>query len=163
MAQHEVRAFDYVNQPYEPVRDLVRRDAASIFRTATKVAETRTGELVASLTVDIRGIEISKDISIRIGTIREEEGPRNSRVTLVELEWEGKESPGFFPTMKAELTIYPLSPTETQIDLRGHYEPPMGIVGGAIDAIVGHRIAEASVHRFVSAVVERLRQEVPRR
>lgn len=163
MAQHEVRAFDYVNQPYEPVRDLVRRDAANIFGTATKVAEARTGELVASLTIDIRGIEVSKDISIRIGTIREEEGPRNSRVTHVELEWEAKESPGLFPIMKADLSIYPLSSTETQIDLRGNYEPPMGVFGGAIDAVVGHRIAEASVHRFVSAVVDRLRQEVPRK
>ena len=37
----------------------------------------------------------------------------------------------------------------------------MGVLGGAIDAVVGHRIAEATVHRFVGAVVDRLRQEVP--
>jgi hypothetical protein len=36
----------------------------------------------------------------------------------------------------------------------------MGVLGTAIDAVVGHRIAEASVHRFVRAVVERLRQDL---
>jgi hypothetical protein len=36
----------------------------------------------------------------------------------------------------------------------------MGVLGTALDAVVGHRIAEASVHRFVRAIVERLRQDL---
>jgi hypothetical protein len=65
--------------------------------------------------------------------------------------------------MKADVAIYPLSPTETQIDFSGKYEPPLGLFGGAMDAAVGHRMAEASVHRFVVAVVERLRQEAAKK
>jgi hypothetical protein len=60
--------------------------------------------------------------------------------------------------MKAELSVYPLTRTETQLDFAGLYEPPLGTVGKAVNAIVGHRIAEVSVHRFVSDVAGYLRQ-----
>lgn len=163
MAQREIRSFDYVNQPYEPVRDALRADAAAIFKRATQVAEDRSGDLVASLSVDFKGIQLSKSIAIRLGGMREESLPGTllSHVTRVELEWQAASSPGLFPVMKAELAIYPLSPTETQVELTGRYEPPMGVLGVAIDAVVGHRIAEATCHRFVRAVVERLRNDLP--
>ena len=66
-------------------------------------------------------------------------------------------SPHLFPFMKAELSIYPLTATETQLDLSGHYEPPLGALGTAVDALIGHRLAEASVHRFVTDVAEYLK------
>lgn len=59
--------------------------------------------------------------------------------------------------MKAELSIYALTATETQLDSSGLYEPPLGALGKAANAVVGHRIAEVSVHRFVSDVAEYLR------
>jgi hypothetical protein len=159
MAKRTVRAFDYVNHSYEAVRDAMRKDTAGIFQRATKVAEARSGEIVASLSVNVSGLQISKDVAIKIGAVREE-GSLGSRVTHIELEWHAAESPGLFPMMKADLRIYALSPTETQIELSGEYDPPMGALGGAIDAVLGHRLAEASVHRFVRAVVERLRHDV---
>ena len=66
--------------------------------------------------------------------------------------------PRLFPLMKAELFIYPLNATETQLDFVGLYEPPLGALGKAVNAIVGHRIAEVSVHRFVNDVAGYLRQ-----
>ena len=59
--------------------------------------------------------------------------------------------------MKAELAVYPLTATETQLDFSGSYEPPGGWLGSAVDAVIGHKIAEASVHRFVGQVAEYLR------
>jgi hypothetical protein len=161
MAQREVRDFDYVNHPYEPVRDLLLKEAPRIFAGASRVAETRAGEIVASLSVDLKGIQISKDITIRVRSFQERPGLKLTHVLHVELEWEAKESPALFPVMKADLSLYPLSATETQVDLTGHYEPPLGPLGGVIDAALGHRLAEASVHRFLAEVVERLRRETP--
>ena len=65
--------------------------------------------------------------------------------------------------MAAELLIYPLSRDETQIELDGRYTPPLGALGGALDSLIGHRVADASVHRFVSDVASLLRNELPRR
>jgi len=162
MSRRDIRAFDYVNQPYEPVRSILTDQALAIFQRATKLAEDRSGDLVAALSVNLAGVEVSKDISIRVGEVREE-GHGNSelsRITSIGLSWQATESPGLFPAMDAELKVYPLSFSETQVELVGSYDPPMGVLGSALDAVVGHRIAEASVHRFVRAVVERLRQEL---
>jgi hypothetical protein len=82
-------------------------------------------------------------------------------VTRLRLEWEAATRPRLFPLMKAELSIYPLTATETQLDFSGLYKPPFGALGKAMNAIVGHRIAEVSVHRFVSDVAEYLRQVLP--
>jgi hypothetical protein len=62
--------------------------------------------------------------------------------------------------MRASLLAYPLGPNETQLELRGHYEPPGGVIGSAADWLVGHRIAEASVHRFLDEVAGRVSQEL---
>ena len=60
------------------------------------------------------------------------------------LEWKAATMPRLFPLMKADLSIYPLTATETQLDFLGLYEPPFGTVGEAMNAIVGHRIAPLS-------------------
>jgi hypothetical protein len=54
--------------------------------------------------------------------------------------------------------VYPLTSSETQLDFSGVYEPPFGAVGRTVNAIIGHRIAEASVHTFVNDVAGYLRQ-----
>jgi hypothetical protein len=84
-----------------------------------------------------------------------------SPVTTIEIGWEAERTPALFPSMRAELSAWPLSSSETQIELAGNYRPPLGAVGNAIDAAVGHRIAEAAVHRFVEDVVEQMRRELP--
>ena len=62
--------------------------------------------------------------------------------------------------MEATLSVYPLSAHETQIDLHGRYRPPLGAVGNALDVLVGHRIAEASVLRFVQDIAARINAEL---
>ena len=79
-------------------------------------------------------------------------------ITRLRLEWEAATAPGLFPLMKAELSVYPLTSTETQLDFLGIYEPPFSALGRAMNAVAGHRIAEASVHRFISEVAEYLRK-----
>ncbi len=74
------------------------------------------------------------------------------------MEWEAAERPRLFPLMNAQLSLYPLTARETQLDFLGQYDPPLGLLGGAVDAVIGHRIAEASVHRLVADVARYLRQ-----
>jgi len=37
----EIRNNDYVNRPYERVRDALRQNALTVFQSATKVASSR--------------------------------------------------------------------------------------------------------------------------
>jgi hypothetical protein len=154
----EIRSYDYVNHPYERVRDVLAQDALAVFQAATKNAASRARSVAAELHVNVAGFEIGTDISISVKNIEERAREmKASPATCLQLEWEAVKSPRLFPFMKAEFSIYSLTATETQLDFSGLYEPPLGALGSVMDTIVGHRIAEVSVHRFVTDVAAYLR------
>lgn len=154
----EIRSYDYVNQPYGRVRDALKHDALAVFQSATKAAADRARSVASELRFDISGIGVKADINIIVKKIDEKTSDAMSTpVTRVLLEWEAATLPRLFPLMRAELSVYALTPTETQLDFLGAYEPPFGALGKAMNTIVAHRIAEASVHRFVSDVAAYLR------
>lgn len=155
----EIRAFDYVNRPYDQVRDALRSDALEIVRSATQAAASRAHTVAAGLHVNIAGIKIGTEIDISISGIEEDTGETHAANALrVQLEWEAAKAARLFPLMRGQLAAYPLSGTETQLDFTGRYDPPLGPLGTALDAMVGHRIAEASVHRFITDVATYLRK-----
>ena len=157
----EIRSYDYVNHPYARVRDALSKDAIGVFQSATKAAASRARSIAAELRVDIGGVAVEAEIKIEVTSIVEEASDTLSvPVTRLRLEWEAAKMPRLFPLMKAELSIYPLTATETQLDFSGLYEPPLGALGKAMNAIAGHRIAEASVHRFITDVAEYLRKTI---
>ncbi|MDX1494894.1 MAG: hypothetical protein R3253_12575 [Longimicrobiales bacterium] len=154
-----IRAYDYVNHPYDAVRETLHDDARGLFVEATRAAASRASSVAAGLHVNIGGLEVGAEIAITVFQVQDvEKGPLDRPATRVELEWEAASSPGLFPLMNGQLWAYALSSTETQLDFDGVYEPPLGLVGAAVDAAVGHRIAEASVHRFVTDVATHLRR-----
>jgi hypothetical protein len=153
----EIRSYDYVNRPYECVRDALRQNALTVFQSATKAAASRAQSIGAELHVDFGGVGITTDINISVKNIEENIVDGTSTTRLL-LEWKATTMPRMFPLMRGELSVYPLTSTETQLDFSGVYEPPFGAMGRTMNAIVGHRIAEVSVHRFVSEVAGYLRQ-----
>ena len=158
----EIRCYDYVNHPYERVRDALRTDALTVFQSATKAAAYRAQSIAAELHVEIGGVGVKTDIKISVKNVEEKIlDAIPTPTTRLLLEWEAATMPRLFPLMRGELSIYPLTPTETQLDFSGVYQPPFGAVGKTMNAIVGHRIAEVSVHRFISDVAGYLRQALP--
>jgi len=155
----EIRSYDYVNHPYERVRDALKQNAVAVFQSATKAAASRAQSVASELHVDVGGISVKSDIHISVGSVEEKVAELASAPLLrLQLEWEAATAPRLFPFMKAELAVYPLTSTETQLDFFGVYQPPFGAVGKTVNAIVLHRMAEASVHRFVQEVSAYLRE-----
>jgi hypothetical protein len=157
VSQH-LRVFDYVNRPYAAVRDALALDPLAIFRKATSAAASRADALSAELRTRLGPLEIATDIDIRVVAIEESTALLDTPTTRITLEWQAARHPGLFPTMQAVLSIYALTATVTQLDLQGDYEPPLGPLGRVIDAALGHRVAEASVHRFIEQVGSHLRE-----
>jgi hypothetical protein len=154
----KIRSYDYVNHPYAKVRDALSSHPLEVFQAATKTAAVRANTLASELSVDVGGIKLGADISIKIkNTVHLKAAGTAGPSSVIHLEWEAANRPHLFPFMRAELALYPLTGAETQIDFSGVYEPPLGLVGGAMNAVIGHRIAESSVHRFITAVAEHLR------
>jgi hypothetical protein len=114
------------------------------------------------LKVDVGPLEIGTDVAIEvIGVEEREEGPSGrTPTTVIGLRWKAARATALFPSMDAELIVYPLSRNETQLELHGLYSPPLGAVGSALDSLIGYRIADASVHRFISDVAGFLRDEL---
>jgi hypothetical protein len=155
----DVRTFDYVNHPYPAVRDALTARASTVFAGATSAAASRAEAVAAQLRVTLGALEVSAPIEIAVGQLRESaDGPGGTSRLVIPISWKARERSGLFPVMNAQLSVYPLTSTETQLDFDGHYDPPLGVLGSAIDAAVGYRVAEASVHRFVSDVAQYLRK-----
>jgi hypothetical protein len=153
-----IRSYDYVNHPYDRVRDTLRKNAVAVFQSATKAAASRAESVAAELHVDFAGVGVKADVKIFLKGIEEKPADATSGAsTRLLLEWEAATLPRLFPLMQGELSVYPLTSTETQLDFSGTYDPPFGALGKTINAIAGHRIAEASVHRFVNDVAGYLR------
>jgi hypothetical protein len=103
------------------------------------------------LRFEIGGGAITRRVDARVGPLIN--GPGSLSVPL---HWKGADHPSLFPVMDGELRIRDLD--EHRIDLRlvGEYAPPLGALGAAADAAVGHRVAEKSLRAFLAAVAERL-------
>lgn len=161
--RREVRSFDYVNQPYERVREALTTDPLEVFRSATRAAASRVHSLASELRVSLGGVEVGAEIEIRVGEVEDlERGPTSGPATRLHLEWEAATHPRLFPLMNGVLSIYALTGSETQLDFSGRYDPPLWRLGDALDAALMHRVAEASVQRFIQDVGHHLRTSLGR-
>ncbi len=155
----EIRCYDYVNRPFASVRRVIATDPAGLFQRATTTAAERARSLSSRLRVSFGGIEVGKDVRIEVTAVdpgRHPPGEHLNEGIALDLRWQATTDAGLFPVMRAELLVYPISPDETQLDLRGFYTPPLSVLGAGLDSLVGHRVAEASIHRFLSDVAQRL-------
>jgi lipid-binding SYLF domain-containing protein len=158
----ELRCYQYVNRPYEAVRDLLRQQALGVFQRATTTAAARGSAVGASLHAGAGAVDVGVEIRIHVHAVRDEEGVAGmAPLTRITLGWEAAHAAALFPVMKAEVSFWPLTSTETQVAIEGAYRAPLGPLGRAADAAIGHRVAEAVVHRFLDDVVEQLRKELP--
>lgn len=153
----ELHTYDYVNHPYPVVKDALVADALGVFQRATSSAAARADSVGTQLRVRIGPLAVGADIDVALTSVDEiiaYGGP----ATRLAVTWKAARRPELFPTMEGTLTVYALSPAETQLDFEGRYRPPLGPVGGLLDAMVGHRLAEASVRRFVEDIAGWLRR-----
>ena len=150
-----LRCHDYVNQPYPRVREAILANPHDVFRRATAAAASHA----ATLHVPVGAIDVGADVTICVLNVEQDYAYKQPATKLM-LEWQAVRRPRLFPAMKATLVIFALTPTETQLELEGQYEPPMGKIGEAIDAALGHRLAEASVKQFLQEVASWLREEL---
>ena len=99
-----------------------------VFEAATKTAAARANSLAAELSIDLAGIKLGADMSILVTEIVYQEEPGKGGPCTV-ISSSGKRRTSRICSrsfMKADLSIYPLTATETHLDSSGVYEPTMG-------------------------------------
>jgi hypothetical protein len=75
---------------------------------------------------------------------------------LLPLSWQATTKEQLFPVFAGDLGLDALDGVGCHLSLMGTYRPPLSVVGGAGDALLGHRVAEAVVRRFVLDVAQRI-------
>lgn len=63
------------------------------------------------------------------------------------------------PTFRGELGVTTTGDGEATVVLAGVYQPPVGVLGAAADAVLLHKVAETTAEWFVREVVRALRVE----
>ena len=161
-----LRVYDYVNQPFVRVAAALSADTRGILQRATTIASERAETLGAKLHAHVGPIDVTAEIAIELGPMDDTELASGRPALRIPISWKAIRATRAFPSMQAELTLYPLTATETQLELAGTYDPPLGVVGRAIDSALLHRIAEASVLQLVQELArylgETLREPVAR-
>lgn len=153
--RHELHVFNYINRPYADVRRDLLADPKRLFRAATATAAEGGPELHAKA----GPVDVSAEIDLEILSI-DEASDSTRPTTRIEFAWKATKRPGLFPTLRATFSMYPLTPTETQLELSGIYDPPLGVVGDMIDAVAMGNMARTSVQRFVDDTAAYLRGAV---
>ena len=161
MSDHILHCYEWLDVPAARVQRLLRTDAARIFRRATTNAADRETSLRVQLHMRVGAVQVATDVDVQVGAFEESmASPFGAQVGVIALSWTAAASPSLFPHMRANLYVYPLSSNETQLDFEGEYTPPLGLLGEAIDAIVGRWVAEACILQFMHDVAAQLESEL---
>lgn len=152
--QRNVFMFEQVEAPYDSVRRIFRDEPGLIFEPSALVSLKGVNEVVARLDANVAGVTVADDIEVVFGEFDEVE--RGMTAMTRGLCWCAVDHPDWFPRFDGEFEAYPLSRSTTQLTFVGRYTPPGGLLGGAIDLLALHRIADAALRRFFDHAVERL-------
>lgn len=66
-AEHTLRCYDYVNQPFEQVEAVMRADAARIIAQATNSAADRERAICVQLHARLAMLDVSTDVRVEVG------------------------------------------------------------------------------------------------
>lgn len=156
----QFRCFDYVNQGFEAVDRTLTKDPISLFGRATAAANGTNEPGHARLHVSLGPLDVATPITLELWAHYKRGRAAGEPRATFDLSWRATRAAAAFPVMDAELLLYPLSGTETQLELVCEYQPPLGVVGNALDAAGLHLLAEQAITRFLREVAERLRLEM---
>jgi hypothetical protein len=107
------------------------------------------------LRFEIGGGAITRRVDAEVG--RMESGRTSLRVPL---HWKATEHSKLFPVMDADLRISNAGGGGVELRLVGAYRAPLGAVGAVADALAGRRVAEKSLHGFLTEVARRLESKL---
>ncbi len=118
---------------------------------------------VLRLTVPLKSLGLPSELglsqSVRISFSSKRRGPLTTGRGNegMSLEW-AAEGGGLFPTFEGTLILRPHS-GQTELELKGGYTPPLGEIGAAFDAVVGNKIARATIRILLENLRAALEEE----
>lgn len=95
------------------------------------------------------GLRLARAVTVHVQKRRDAQNLNDE----IAIRWEPGDG-GPFPSLNASLIAWSETPDRTLVELRGTYEPPLGVAGRLFDDAVGHRIAQHTARAFLSTLAE---------
>jgi hypothetical protein len=135
---NEIHEFLTVLVPFEQIQAVAETFTASI--------PERDGKRVTPIRVHVGEVVVERHVDLTLKHARAYPG-----FEIMEIAW-GPHDGGPYPTFTGTLSVEQIGPTFSRLDLDGHYDPPMGVAGAVIDAVVGHRFAIAGARSLLNDI-----------
>lgn len=95
------------------------------------------------------GGHMAKSVSLELGA-----GEIHRRGVVYAVRWDANGGGVLFPKLTAELVLSQMGADMTSVTLDGTYDPPMGVVGRALDRAMLGKVAEATVRNWVDKIAD---------
>ena len=145
-----IRYYLDLSLPFEDVLDALLADPEVWLPGVALGAEDRgeqlLGEVGFSIDDDRR---LSKEVHVEL-----QPPYRMPGKTLLPLSWKATGPERLFPSLDADVEIAALGRSRTQLSISARSRPPLGVVGKALDRVLLHRVAEATIKDFMDRVGE---------
>lgn len=130
------------------IRELVGADGdAAHLVLRVPIASTHQG----------RGIEIEEEQPVTASFINVTRPGRDE--PTYEVSWTPEDGAIPFPRFEGLLHLIESGSNALTLELHGNYRPPLGVVGEALDAAVGHRVMESIADDFLGRIADRLESD----
>lgn len=115
--------------------------------------------MAGSAHAKVAGLGLDRDLRMVVGDVQI--SPHTARIPM---HWEDLRHPTLFPLLDATLEFAPVAGRRpiTRIAFLGRYRPPLGSLGTVGDSLAGSRLVLESVVDFLTDLVDRLEQAIPR-
>ena len=141
------RYFVEVPLPADQVERALLDSPAGWLSAMAGAAQERGDGLLIEVGVGPMEGGLRRRVSLRLG-----EPVRFPSMISVPLTWEPVGLEGLLPRLDANIELGPLGEDRTQLAISARYQPPLGVVGQAVDRVLLHRVAEATLKDFLDRV-----------
>ena len=104
------------------------------------------------LTMHAAAATLSADVPVRVHA--EYRGAPAGHGAEIHVAWQANEHAGSYPSFRGTLKAVEGSAHDAVLNLAGFYSPPGGAAGAAFDAVVGVRIAYATIERLLREIAD---------
>lgn len=139
-----VHDYTYIDAPAAAVRATLLEDSGAWIDSLATHATAAGDALRIRLGPKGTHGPVSKRIEVHVG-----QPVARDAATLIPLTWQATGATALFPVFTGDIEIAAIGGAETQLSIWGHYDPPLGPIGEALDRFGLHRVAQASVRAFL--------------
>jgi len=153
-----VRYFTDVERPFEILEPVILDAPERWLPAIASDAESKANRLLTEVGFGAGRVRLEKGVVVEIGSPQRLEGK-----AVVPMTWTPEDAGRLFPRLEADIELSAFGAQRSQVAISARYQPPMGVLGRAVDRAMLHLVAEATIKDFLDRVAESLEGRLSRR